>query len=220
LPIPEIVGQIQEAWAKLKPNAKAPTGLDADLAKAQPSYPDWKSGIEAVSTIEKLFGADNVWSELARVKNDECGVSFHARAVELFVRIEGGFNLTVDLPRLYQDLNPNFQTAEGAIRDGLDGVVTSVCAFLSAIYPAARKLDIGNFIRILSWFQNVFLWGFGFWGGCVSLGSYFGMIGMVVVVLELWLRRVGMMARDELTVKTTYSYSEDGGTPAPVAVVA
>jgi hypothetical protein len=218
LPLGAFAGQIRNAFKSVKDQGTTVPGAVTDnLGAANTYYTDSEPLTSVPRTIGEFFGDQALPGTVNNANPSGCA-SDNDRAnlvqlQQLCAQMVAAFDTVSTLPAAPTNLNTGLGVLKETLLAKYEPIVGAVCAFVEAINPAAKALDVGVLVGILNWFQNVFLWGFGFWGGCVSIAGYFGTLGLVVVVLELWLRRVGMMRHSELTVKTTYSYSDEADVP-------
>jgi hypothetical protein len=222
LPFAAFGRELKEAYAAVKTaagTAAIPQSLTTALAQAGDKLSAWNTAVETTKTILEIFGEADV-NETVAAKyatlacNSPAEAAHLPRMFELYGMIVARLDSLASLPGRPASLGTKLDDVKAALLERYGDLVGATGDFLEKIIPVAEGLDVKPLVRILHWFQNVFLWGLPFWGGCISIAAFFGTLGLVVLVLELWLRRVGMMLRKELTVKTTYSYSDEPGLAA------
>jgi hypothetical protein len=223
LPLEKFASEFETAFASIKNQHSIPPEVIAALALAGQEYATWSAAIAQARTIPGIFGGHDVAAELQAFIDHDCPATWHpsqalrhAELVALAAKLQEQLDATADLPVLPAALPAGLGDLDQVVADGIGEIVAASVAFIRKIWPVARTLNPGNLIAISNWFQNVFLWGFGQWGACASIAGFFAILGCVVMVLELWLRRVGMMLRSELTIKTTFSYSDGAEVKAPL----
>lgn len=86
---------------------------------------------------------------------------------------------------------------ESVIGNGLGKIVNATAdLFIKWAEGLANNINLKGIVHLVNLVQDAMIWGFAYWGTCVSIAAHFVIIGLIILVIEVWVRRTNLMPDD------------------------
>jgi hypothetical protein len=217
LPLKELAAALQPALTNVINKAMLPKSVEDSINQTIYELTS-SNNLEqfAKQDADSLFGpdvmskTDDMMSRIDNFSENGCLDETYIDDLREYTRANNDFftylpshlshvNDTINaLPDQIRDLAKDVKTQFIGGFTRSDGIVSALMSVLTTVWEAADTFGMTPIVHVTNLLNNVFIWPLPYWASCISISAHFLILGQVIVVIELWIRRRNQMSHDSV----------------------